>query len=74
MPRLQGPDRRAHGDEITSRDGRGHRLIGRTQAARVFDADHAATGQRAGVDDPPRPGRAHDRRRRGRQIDPAMAR
>jgi hypothetical protein len=57
MAAEQRPDRLAGRHRISGMDQRGHRLIGGAQAARVFDADHAGAGDRAGERDHTRSGR-----------------
>jgi hypothetical protein len=69
---VDAPDRIAGRDPVTGRDDRADRFVRGAQPAGVRDADHAATGHRAGVDDDPGAGGPHRRPGRGGEVDAAV--
>ena len=73
MPGLEDTDRVARRHGLAGPHRRGHRLVGRAQAAGVVDADDPLTRQRAGEDDHAGAG-GEDRLSGGAaEVDPAMA-
>jgi hypothetical protein len=72
VPGLQGADRLTTDHLVADGERRADRLVGGAQAAGVRHADHAATGQPAGVDDPPGAGGVDLGGRRRGQIDATM--
>lgn len=72
MASLKRADELPDHDHIADAEARCHRLIGGAQAARMRDADNAATGQPARIDDRPGSSGVHGRRWWRGKIDAAM--
>jgi hypothetical protein len=73
MTGLQDADRLAQRDHLPGRDQRRDRLVRGPKTVGVVDADHPATGQRAGEADRPGAGGAHDLTRSPGQVHSPVA-
>jgi hypothetical protein len=69
---VEAPERIAGGDRVTRLDGRRDRLVGGAQPAAVGDADDAAAGHPAGVDDRAGAGGPHRCAGPGGEVDAAV--